>query len=137
MDFASLMRFAAGREASDIHLQTGLSPKVRIQGILHTVDQPALGDEEIRQFIASIAPPRMRDKLDDRLREGMDFSYAAPGICRFRCSGYQVLGNPGIAMRLIKGKIPTTTKAQETSKIMRFISDASKCSPALARHWGR
>jgi twitching motility protein PilT len=107
MDFPTLMRFAAGREASDIHLQTGLSPKVRIQGILHTVDQPALGDEEIRQFIASIAPPRMRDKIDDRLREGMDFSYAAPGICRFRCSGYQVLGNPGIAMRLIKGKIPT------------------------------
>ena len=107
MDFAALMRFAAGREASDIHLQTGLSPKVRIQGILHTVDQPALKDEEIRQFITSIAPPRMRDKLDDRLVEGMDFSYAAPGICRFRCSAYQVLGSAGIGMRLIKGKIPT------------------------------
>jgi twitching motility protein PilT len=107
MDFQTLMRFAAEREASDIHLQTGLSPKLRIQGVLHTVDQPALTDEYIRQFISSIAPARMRDKLDERLLVGMDFSYAAPGICRFRCSGYRALGNSGISMRLIKAKIPS------------------------------
>jgi twitching motility protein PilT len=107
MDFQLLMRFAAERDASDIHIQSGLSPKVRIQGILHTVDQPALTDAEILQFISSIAAPRMRDKLEERLMVGMDFSYAAPGICRFRCSGYRVLGASGISMRLIKGKIPT------------------------------
>ena len=107
MDFQMLMRFAAEKDASDIHIQTGLSPKVRIQGTLHTVDQPALTDEDVRQFITSIAPARMRDKLDERLTVGMDFSYAAAGICRFRCSGYRVLGNPGISMRLIRSKIPT------------------------------
>jgi twitching motility protein PilT len=107
MDYQMLMRFAAERDASDIHLQAGLSPKVRIQGVLHTVDQPALTDPEVLQFIASIAPQRMRDKLEERLMVGMDFSHAAPGICRFRCSGYRVLGASGISMRLIKGKIPS------------------------------
>jgi twitching motility protein PilT len=48
----------------------------------------------------------MRDRLDERLTIGLDFSYAAPGICRFRCSGYRVLGNTGLSMRLIKSKIP-------------------------------
>ncbi len=107
MDFQSLMRFAAERGASDIHIQAGLSPKLRIQGILHTVDQPVLTDEQLHQFIASIAPPRLRENLDDRLTAGLDFSYAAPGICRFRCSAYRQLGNAGISMRLIKSKIPT------------------------------
>jgi len=107
MDFPMLLRFAADREASDVHLQAGLSPKLRIQGVLHTVDQPTLSEDEIRQFVASIAPVRMRDKLDERLTVGIDFSYAAPGICRFRCSGYRALGNSGISLRLIKAKIPS------------------------------
>jgi twitching motility protein PilT len=107
MDFQMLMKFAADREASDIHLQSGLSPKLRMQGVLHTVDQPMLTDEDIRQFVGSIAPPRMRDKLEERMTVGMDFSYAAPGICRFRCSGYRALGMSGLSMRLIKSKIPS------------------------------
>jgi twitching motility protein PilT len=107
MDFQLLMRFAAERDASDIHIQTGLPPKVRIQGVLHTIDQPTLTDQDILQFISSIAPPRMKDKLEERLMVGMDFSYAAPGICRFRCSGYRVLGSSGISMRLIKARIPS------------------------------
>ncbi len=107
MDFTLLLRFAAEREASDIHLQAGLPPKVRIQGVLHTVDQPPLNDDDLRQFIISIAPQRMRDKTEERLTLGMDFSYAAPGICRFRCSGYRSLGTSGLSMRLIKAKIPS------------------------------
>jgi twitching motility protein PilT len=107
MDFQMLMRFAAERGASDIHIQAGLSPKLRIQGTLHTVDQPAVTDELLHQFITSIAPARLRENLDDRLSAGLDFSYAAPGICRFRCSAYRQLGLAGISMRLIKSKIPT------------------------------
>jgi twitching motility protein PilT len=106
MDFQMLMKFAADRDASDIHLQSGLSPKLRMQGVLHTVDQPVLTDQDVLQFVASIAPNRMRDKLEERMMVGMDFSYAAPGICRFRCSGYRALGTSGMAMRLIKSKIP-------------------------------
>jgi twitching motility protein PilT len=107
MEFQMLMRFAAERGASDIHIQAGLSPKLRIQGNLHTVDQPAITDEELHQFIKTIAPARLRENLDDRLSAGLDFSYAAPGICRFRCSAYRQLGLAGISMRLIKSKIPT------------------------------
>jgi twitching motility protein PilT len=35
----------------------------------------------------------------------MDFSYAMPGVSRFRCSAYRQLGLPGISMRIIKSKI--------------------------------
>jgi twitching motility protein PilT len=110
MDFQALLRFAVDHDASDVHLQAGLSPKLRLGGYLKVVDLPPLGDEELRGFIKSIAPARMRESVDDRLPAGMDFSYAIPNYSRFRCSGYQQLGLAGIAMRVIKGRIPTVAE---------------------------
>ena len=91
--------------ASDIHLQAGLPTHVRIGGILRATNQPPLTDEQLHEFIGSIAPPRFRDNLDDRLSAGLDFSYAMPNVSRFRCSAYRQLGLAGISIRIIKSKI--------------------------------
>jgi twitching motility protein PilT len=107
MDFQALLKFAVEHDASDVHLQAGLPSHLRMGGILKTVDAPPLTDEEVRGFIGSIAPPRFREELDDRLVAGLDFSYAKEGLGRFRCSAYRQLGHAGIAMRVIKGRIPS------------------------------
>ena len=106
MDFDLLLRFAVENQASDVHIQTGLRPCVRVGGILRMTHQPPLQDEAVRAFITQIAPPRFRDNIDDRLAAGMDFSYA-PAISRFRCSAYRHLGMAGVSMRIIKAKIPS------------------------------
>jgi twitching motility protein PilT len=105
MDFDRLLRFAVEHDASDIHLQAGLAPVLRIGGIIRATDQPALTDEELHNFIVSIAPARLRDNADERMIAGLDFSYAMPGVSRFRCSAYHQLGAPGISMRIIKSHI--------------------------------
>jgi twitching motility protein PilT len=107
MDFLNLMRFAVKNNASDLHVQAGLKPIFRIGGIIRAADVPALTDEQVRAFIASIAPPRFKDSVDDRIIAGLDFSYAAPGISRFRCSAYQHLNQAGMAMRVIRDRIPS------------------------------
>src|SRR5690242_2625701 len=107
MDFQPLLRFAVEHDASDVHIQSGLPPSVRIGGIIRLTDQPAVTEESARNFISSIAPERFKDKFDERLFAGMDFSYALPGMSRFRCSAYQQLGAPGVVMRIIKGRIPS------------------------------
>jgi twitching motility protein PilT len=66
-----------------------------------------LTDEEIRRFITDIAPKRFKDSIDERLISGLDFSYAAPQLARFRCSAYQNLGQAGMTMRIIRGRIPS------------------------------
>ena len=104
MDFLNLLRFAVKNNASDIHVQAGLKPIFRIGGIIRAADVPALNDEQVRAFIASIAPPRFRASIDERIIAGLDFSYAAPGISRFRCSAYQHLNQSGMAMRVIRDK---------------------------------
>jgi twitching motility protein PilT len=105
MDFLPLLKFAVEKDASDVHLQTGRPPNLRIGGHLQMTTLPPLVEEELRNFIASIAPARFRETIDDKITAGLDFSYAAPGITRFRCSAYRQLGLPGISMRIIKSKI--------------------------------
>ena len=107
MDFMALLRFSVDHNASDIHVQAGLPPHVRMGGILKAINQPPLTDEEVRAFIASLVPERFRQNLDERLVAGLDFSYSLPGLSRFRCSAYRQLGHAGVAMRIIKGRIPS------------------------------
>jgi twitching motility protein PilT len=107
MDFQAILRFAVEHGASDVHIQAGLVPSLRLGGTIKPLKQPPVTDDGVRGFITSIAPARMRENLDDRLNRGMDFSYALPNVSRFRCSAYRHLGNAGIAMRVLKGRIPT------------------------------
>lgn len=117
MELQNLLRFAVENNASDIHVQSGLQPRVRIGGIIRQVNLPHVSDEETRKFIASIAPARMRDSLDDQLYRGMDFSYALEGLARFRCSAYRQLGVAGIALRVVRGRIPTIAELNLPSVI--------------------
>src|SRR5947207_13242687 len=98
MDFQSLLRFAVDHGASDVHIQAGLPPALRIGGILKGTTLPAVGAEELTNVIVSIAPKRFQDNIEDRLTAGMDFGYAAPNISRFRCSAYRHLGPAGISL---------------------------------------
>ena len=107
MDFPALLRFAVEHDASDVHVQAGLPAHVRMGGHLRAINQPPLTDEEVRAFILSILPQRYADSLDERLTAGLDFSYAAAGLSRFRCSAYRHLGMAGIAMRIIRRRIPS------------------------------
>jgi twitching motility protein PilT len=52
-------------------------------------------------------PARFQDKFDERIVKGVDFSYAIPGVARFRCSAYSHLSTAGVVMRIIKSKIPS------------------------------
>lgn len=105
MDFQALLKFAVDHDASDVHIQAELPPMLRMGGILRQINQPPVTDEQIRNFITSIAPKRFQQNVEDRIIAGLDFSYAMPGSSRFRCSAYQELGRAGIAMRVIRNRI--------------------------------
>ena len=112
MDFGMLLRFAVERDASDVHVQAGLSPMLRLGGTLRVADVPPVSDEDLHQFVRAVAPARFHDGLDDRITKGLDFSYAMPGVSRFRCSAYRQMGTIGISLRVIKSKIRTTAELQ-------------------------
>jgi twitching motility protein PilT len=107
MNFDQLIRFGVDQGASDVHLQTGALPLLRINGQIRTVESPPITEGELRQFILSIKPGLTAAQVDQAMVAGLDFSYAIPGISRFRCNVYSHLGTPAMVMRVVKLKVPT------------------------------
>jgi twitching motility protein PilT len=107
MNFDQLIRFAVGQGASDLHLQTGASPLVRINGLIRVVESPPVSEEELRQFILSIGPGLTADSLTAAMVQGLDFSYEIHGVSRFRCNIYSQMGTPSLVMRVIQLKVRT------------------------------
>jgi len=106
VDLQKLMQFAADNGTSDMHLQSGAIPMLRIGGQMRAVESAPLTDEEVISFVASIGSLEPA-KVPDRLAAGIDFSYAVPGVTRFRCSAFRQLARPAMVMRLIRLKIPS------------------------------
>jgi len=107
VDFQKLLKYAVDHDSSDIHLQAGNQPILRLGGVIRFVDGPVLSDDDVRGFIEAIIPERMRGDIEQRIIAGLDFSYSIANVSRFRCSAYRHLGNAGISMRVIKGRIPS------------------------------
>ena len=56
MDVEKLLRFAVQQGASDLHLQAGAAPMLRIGGEPRFVEGAALTGSETAQAIAALAP---------------------------------------------------------------------------------
>src|SRR5689334_14026150 len=107
MTIDQLLNFALEHGASDIHLQAGASPQVRIVGQMRALDTLPLTGEQLRQIIRAIGPPVIIDDIDQAMVRGYDFAYSLPGVARFRCNLYSHLGTPGLAIRVILPRIRT------------------------------
>jgi twitching motility protein PilT len=107
VDMQNILRFAVENGASDVHFQVGAVPMLRIGGQLRAVKAEVLADEEVRAFIAAIAPKNPERDLAAAFVQGLDFSYAVPELAHFRCSAFRHLGRPGMVMRIIRSPIPS------------------------------
>src|SRR5207245_6039118 len=98
---------AVEQGASDLHVQAGAPPMLRIGGQPRFVDGPALTSEDTRQFVFSIVPRKRTDDLEAAIVQGIDFSHTVNGLARFRCSAFSNLGTPAMVIRVIRTKIPS------------------------------
>lgn len=97
MNFEQLLRFSLDQRASDVHLQGGSPPALRITGQLRTVEGQVVPSDELRAFVASISP-------EGAGRCGV-FSQEIEGVGRFRCTVASQLGNPTLVLRHIPSTI--------------------------------
>ena len=94
------------RDASDLHLQVGLPPMIRIDGALTKVENPiVLGPNEVRTLAYSVLDEKQRKMLEEDLE--LDFSFAYGNLARFRVNAFHEKGNLAVALRLIPTKIRT------------------------------
>lgn len=107
MDIDKLLQFTVEQGASDLHLQPGARPMLRLAADLRMVDSPPLTGEETTEILRAIAPKNVHDSLEAAVTTGLDFSYVLEGLARFRCSAFRTLGHIAIVIRVIPFAIPT------------------------------
>jgi twitching motility protein PilT len=101
-----LLEEVVKRDASDLHLQVGLPPMIRIDGSLAPVQgaQP-LNEDMMEALVFSLLDEDQKQIL---LRDKeFDFSFAFGDLGRFRVNAFHERGNVAAALRLIPSEIRT------------------------------
>lgn len=100
----SLLEECIKRNASDLHIQYGLPPVLRIDGALTPiVGAPALNDEAIRNLIFStLDEDQQKILIKDK---EFDYSFSFGDIARFRVNAFHERGKLAAAFRLIPNQI--------------------------------
>ena len=101
-----LLEEVVKKKASDLHLQVGLPPIIRIDGTLMPVaGADVLSDEAVETLIFAILDEDQKQIL---LKDKeFDFSFAFGDLGRFRVNAFHERGNLAAALRLITNEILT------------------------------
>jgi twitching motility protein PilT len=104
VDLLQILKAAYEADASDVHLIAGLPPVVRVHQVMTPMELPAITKEQARKFLEQMAPPESLATFERQ--KDADFSYQVEGLARYRVNGHMQRGAVGLAMRMIKTKVP-------------------------------
>jgi twitching motility protein PilT len=93
------------KKGSDLHLCSGLPPKIRVHGRLEPLDEPPIPAEQMRQILHEICPEEKWQHYSTNL--DMDFAYELGALARFRVNYMNNHYGPGAVLRIIPTKILT------------------------------
>ena len=94
---SDLLQLVVAEGASDLHIRVGTPPTIRVHGILHRVEGPALKAEDTEELMRSITSEEHIQST--RERGGADFGFAFGDAARFRVSVFKAKGDFGIVLR--------------------------------------
>ena len=94
---------------SDVHLQAGSVPMIRVDGRARFLDCPPPTDEMLKEYVDQIIahqgePHERRHTLDHK--GSVDVAYSLPGLARFRTNIFHSRERFAVVMRRIVTKIP-------------------------------
>ena len=114
-----LLEEVVKRKASDLHLQVGLTPMLRIDGSLVSLENQAkMSEETVENLVFSLLDEDQKQIL---LRDKeFDFSFAFGDLGRFRVNAFHERGNLAAAMRLIPNQIRTIEQLGMPSILNKF-----------------
>ena len=106
------------RNASDLHLQVGLPPILRLDGVLHPITTyAALTNEDVQRLVFSTLDEEQQ-KILIKDKE-FDYSFAFGDLGRFRVNAFHEKGNMAAAFRLI----PNAIKSIEDLGLPGVVAD--------------
>ena len=121
---SDLLQLVVAEGASDLHIRVGTPPVIRVHGILHRVEGPALKPEDSEELMRSITSEEHIQTV--RERGTVDFGFAFGEVARFRVSVFKEKGNFGIVLRQIPSKLLTMEEIWASAEHKRTALQAAR-----------
>jgi twitching motility protein PilT len=104
IDLATILKVATEKNATDLHLQVGLPPILRIQKKLVALGSEKLSPERVEELMF----PIMNDHQKVLFKQSMeyDFSYGVKGLARFRINVFRQRETMAAALRKVPYEVP-------------------------------
>jgi len=99
-----LLKAMIEKGASDLHITTGTSPQLRIDGKLHPLRMPPLSPPETKQLCYSVLTDAQKHRFEEN--NELDLSFSVQKLSRFRGNIFIQRGNVSGAFRAIPYTIP-------------------------------
>ncbi|HEU4621816.1 MAG TPA: type IV pilus twitching motility protein PilT [Burkholderiaceae bacterium] len=103
MDISELLAFAVKNKASDLHLSSGMPPMIRVHGDVRRINLPPMEHKDVHGMIYDIMNDSQRKAYEEHLE--CDFSFAIPGLARFRVNAFVQNRGASAVLRTIPTKI--------------------------------
>lgn len=122
MDVKNILNQITALEASDIFVIAGRPLSYRVKGNMQTLNDTKLLPDETCKFIRGLY------ELADREIDGFeqtgddDFSFAIPGISRFRVNTFKQRGSFSAVIRVISFSLPTPSELMIPDTVMELAT---------------
>jgi twitching motility protein PilT len=107
-----------GVNGSDLHLEEGQMPKIRVQGKLMKAGSEALSRQKMLELMTPIAPKEDWEKFETQ--GDLDFAYSFDAQARFRVNYYRHFFGLGAVFRMIPSHIRTIEELDLPARIKDF-----------------
>ncbi|MFA5786023.1 MAG: type IV pilus twitching motility protein PilT [Actinomycetota bacterium] len=121
MDVNDLLKEAADKQASDLHLKAGAPPFLRIHGDLVPVGTETLTAADTERIALEIMDQRMAGRFIET--NEADFAYSLDGVGRFRVNVFRQRGSVGIVMRRVLPSSQTFDKLNLPPVVARLAEE--------------
>jgi len=113
-----LFKILIDKNGSDLHLEEGQPPKIRVYGKIIEATSETLSRERITSMMSEIIPEE--DWQDFANKGDLDFAYILEGTARFRANYFRHFFGLGAVFRLIPSKIQTIEELNLPTHIKGF-----------------
>jgi twitching motility protein PilT len=120
MDITELLAFCVQNKASDLHLSSGVSPMIRVDGDVRRINIPALESKDVNSLVYDIMNDNQRKDYEQNLE--VDFSFEVPNLARFRVNAFNSNRGPAAVFRTIPSTV-LTLEDLGAPDIFKTISD--------------
>ena len=111
MNIEEFLTLAADKEASDLFIVAGLPLTMKTNGVMHRINEERMMPQDTEHMIREIYKMASDRNIAKLLETGDDdFSFAVPGLSRFRVSAYKQRGSLAAVIRVIAFHLPDSKK---------------------------